>query len=73
MVHDLARPLCAAILQQSADAIIYANRDGKIQRWNSAAERMFGFTAKQALGQSLDIVIPEHPRTRHWAGYRMAV
>lgn len=73
MAHDLPGPLSAAILQQSADAIIYADRDGRIQLWNGAAERMFGFTAEQALGQSLDIVIPEHLRMRHWVGYRMAM
>jgi PAS domain S-box-containing protein len=73
MAHDLPGPLSAAILQQSADAIIYADRGGRIQLWNGAAERMFGFTAEQALGQRLDIVIPEHLRMRHWVGYRMAM
>jgi PAS domain S-box-containing protein len=73
MVHDPSGPLSVAILQQCADAIIYADREGRIQFWNGAAERMFGFTAEQALGQSLDIVIPEYLRMRHWAGYRMAM
>jgi PAS domain S-box-containing protein len=73
MVHDLPGPLCAAILQQGADAAIYADRDGRIQLWNGAAERIFGFTAEQAMGQSLDIIIPEHLRMRHWVGYRMAM
>jgi PAS domain S-box-containing protein len=47
MVNELSGPLCAAILQQGADAIIYADRDGRIQFWNGAAERI-GFTAEQA-------------------------
>lgn len=64
---------CAAIVQQCADAMIFADRDGRIQLWNDAAEHLFGFTAEQAVGQSLDIVIPEHLRARHWAGYRMAM
>lgn len=73
MAHDLPGPLCAAILQQGADAIIYADRNGRIQLWNGAAERIFGFTVDQAMGQSLDIVIPEHLRMRHWVGYRAAM
>ena len=65
--------LCAAIVQQCADAMIFADRDGRIRLWNDAAERLFGYAAEQAVGQSLDIVIPEHLRARHWAGYRMAM
>lgn len=65
--------LCAAIVLQCADALIFADREGRIQLWNEAAERLFGFTAEQAMGQSLDIVIPKHLRARHWAGYRMAM
>lgn len=61
--------LCSAILEQSADAIIYADREGIIRRWNLAAEQLFGFTAAQALGQSLDLIIPERLRARHWEGY----
>lgn len=57
----------------SSDALIFADREGRIQLWNEAAERLFGFTAEQAMGQSLDIVIPKHLRARHWAGYRMAM
>lgn len=62
-----------AILEQSADAIIYADREGKICLWNFAAERLFGFDAGQAVGQSLDLIIPEHLRARHWAGYHRAI
>lgn len=51
--------LCSAILEQSADAIIYADREGIIRLWNLSAERLFGFEAGQALGQSLDLIIPE--------------
>jgi len=54
--------LCAAIVQQCADAMIFADRDGRIRLWNDAAERLFGYAAEQAVGQSLDIVIPEHLR-----------
>jgi PAS domain S-box-containing protein len=54
----------------AADAIIASGADGKIVFWNRAAERMFGFTAQEALGQSLDLIIPERFRARHWEGYR---
>lgn len=73
MVDAIPSSLCTAILEQSADAVIFADRQGRIQLWNGAGERMFGFTAAQALGRSLDIVIPEHLRARHWAGYRLAM
>ena len=65
--------LCAAILEQCADAIIYADHTGCIQLWNAAAERLFGFQAAEVLGQSLDIMIPERLRGAHWAGYRAAM
>jgi PAS domain S-box-containing protein len=52
------------------NAIIAADMDGKIRLWNPAAERIFGFTAEDALGHSLDLIIPERLRTRHWEGYR---
>lgn len=59
-----------AFVQAAADAIIAAGADGKIIFWNPAATRLFGFTAEEALGQSLDLIIPERLRARHWEGYR---
>ena len=61
--------LCRQLVQESNDAIIYSDRGGVIRLWNSGAERMFGFTAEEAVGQSLDIFIPENQRPRHWDGY----
>ncbi len=58
------------IVDQTQDAIIFANRDGQIELWNSGAESIFGFSAEEATGQSLDLIIPEKLRTRHWEGYR---
>ena len=52
------------------DAIVYADAEGLIQVWNTGAERIFGFTVAEALGRSLDIIIPEGLRARHWEGYR---
>ena len=51
------------------DAVIVSDAAGDITFWNGAAERIFGFTAGDALGQSLDIIIPEKQRARHWQGY----
>jgi PAS domain S-box-containing protein len=59
-----------AFVQAAADAIIAAGADGKILYWNDAATRIFGFTATEALGQSLDLIIPARFRARHWNGYR---
>ncbi len=55
---------------EAPDAIIYADAVGLIQFWNKGAERLFGFTAAEAIGHSLDLIIPEGLRGRHWEGYR---
>jgi PAS domain S-box-containing protein len=52
------------------DAIVVCDPKGVITLWNPAAEYMFGFTEAEALGQSLDIIIPERLRQRHWEGYQ---
>ena len=57
------------IVAGSPDAILYAERDGIIRYWNAGAARIFGFAAAEALGQSLDIIIPERLRDRHWKGW----
>jgi PAS domain S-box-containing protein len=57
-------------IQTAGDAIIAAAPDGTIVFWNAAAERIFGYTATDALGQSLDLIIPERFRQRHWQGYQ---
>ena len=59
-----------AVLGTVADAIVFADRAGVIRFWNPGAERLFGFSAGEALGRSLDIIIPEPQRVRHWAGFR---
>lgn len=58
------------VVQAAGDAIIAADPEGKIILWNPAAERIFGFAGQEALGQSLDLIIPERFRARHWDGYR---
>jgi PAS domain S-box-containing protein len=57
------------LIDAIGDAIVISDASGAIILWNPAAERMFGFTQDEALGQSLDIIIPERLRGRHWAGY----
>ena len=66
-------PLSETILDQVADALIYADRLGYIARWNRASVAMFGFSSEEALGQSLDLIIPEHLRAPHWRGFEAAM
>jgi len=61
------------LVKQSPDAVVFADRDGIIRLWNAAAEVMFGHSAADAIGHSLDIIIPEEFRERHWTGYRRAL
>jgi PAS domain S-box-containing protein len=65
--------LDARILDDVADALISADRSGTITRWNRASAALFGFSAKEALGQSLDLIIPEHLREAHWKGFDAAL
>lgn len=65
--------LDARILEDVADALIYADRSGTILRWNGASTALFGFSAAEALGQSLDLIIPEHLRAAHWKGFDAAL
>jgi PAS domain S-box-containing protein len=51
------------------DAVIYADAQGRIRFWNEAASRIFGYRETEALDQSLDLIIPERLRDRHWQGY----
>lgn len=62
-----------AILGTVSDAILVTDWDGAIRFWNPGAERIFGFTAEEALGRSLDLIIPERLRKRHWDGYRRSM
>jgi PAS domain S-box-containing protein len=66
---DLAR----AMIDQAADAIIFADIHGVIQTWNSAAAATFGFETTEAVGQSLNLIIPQHLRPAHWAGFHRAI
>ena len=63
----------AVLLEQAPDAVIYCDLEGRIQLWNAAATAMFGHNAAQAVGQSLDLIIPARFRAAHWAGFHRAV
>lgn len=62
--------LLAGLVRELADAVIIADSDGRIVFWNAAATRLFGWSSAEAVGQTLDLIIPERLRDRHWAGYR---
>ena len=61
---------CERLAEAIGDAIVVSDANGTINLWNHAAERLFGFTHAEALGNSLDLIIPERFRERHWGGYR---
>ena len=55
--------------REAPDAVIYADTEGRIRFWNKSAERVFGFSESDAVGERLDLIIPEHLRKRHWDGF----
>jgi len=75
MTADAAECLNLAelLVEQSPDAIVFADTTGAIRVWNAAAQRVFGFTRQDALGKNLDIIIPERFREAHWRGFERAL
>lgn len=65
--------LAEFIIEQTNDALIFADIHGNIQRWNNAASQLFGFSKEEMLGQSLDAIIPERARKAHWRGFDIAI
>lgn len=61
--------ISARIVADTLDAVIYCDRSGTIRLWNTGAERIFGWTSEEAVGQNLDIIIPEKHRRVHWEGW----
>jgi PAS domain S-box-containing protein len=57
------------LIEGSPDAVLVSDRDGVTRSWNQAAARLFGFTADEAVGRSMDLIIPERLRGRHWGGW----
>ena len=62
--------LAHAAVTESAEAIVVSDPDGIIRLWNGGATRMFGYSAEEAVGRDLDLIIPEKLRARHTKGYR---
>ena len=58
------------LVDNAGDGIVLADRDGVIRLWNKGAEALFGYSQEEALGKSLDLIVPERFRERHWEGYR---
>jgi PAS domain S-box-containing protein len=61
--------LAARIVEGAADAVIFSDREGRILLWNRGAERIFGWSAEETVGKSMDLMIPERLRPRHWEGW----
>ncbi len=68
-----ASQLYEAVVRQGLEATIFADPDGIIRIWNARAEALFGYAASEALGRSLDLIIPPLLREAHWRGYRHAI
>ena len=66
-------PLGDALVEQAPDAFIFADAQGAIRLWNARAEQIFGYAASEALGESLNIIIPERLRAAHWRGFDAAL
>jgi PAS domain S-box-containing protein len=73
MTTEAAEVLAALLVEQAPDAVIFAGTDGVIQSWNASASAMFGFTEAEAIGQDLNIIIPEQFRDAHWKGFDRAL
>src|SRR5690349_7949604 len=65
--------LATLIVDQAPDAMIFAGPDGAIRLWNRAATTLFGYSSADAVGQSLDLIIPERFRESHWRGFERAL
>lgn len=63
----------AELIDRAPDAMVLVDRSGIIRLWNRRAEALFGYPAIEALGTSLDLIIPEPSRIAHWAAFRRAV
>lgn len=65
--------LYQAMVEQSGDAIIFIDRTGAVRAWNRGAENIFGYSAAEALANSLDVIIPKYLQKPHWEGFDRAM
>ena len=59
----------SAVVEAIGDALVVSDVEGKVIVWNAGAERLFGWSAREAIGQRMDMIVPERLRQRHWDGY----
>lgn len=71
--HRFDRSLLGHVVDAAPDGVVIVDREGTIRYWNQGAQRIFGFHPAQAIGSSLDVIIPERLRERHWEGFAAAV
>ena len=57
----------------SNPAVIFADPSGVIRHWSPGMTNLFGFSEAEALGATLDLIVPHDYRERHWIGYRAAM
>ena len=69
-MHLTLEQMAARVVAGASDAILFADREGVVRLWNRGAEEMFGWSAAEAVGKSMDLIIPERLRARHWEGWR---
>jgi PAS domain S-box-containing protein len=69
MPTEFPPALAARIVEATGDAVMYADREGVIRAWNRGAEALFGFPAEEVVGRSMECIIPERQRPRHWEGW----
>jgi len=73
MITETHADVYRRIVAQTTDAVIFADREGLIRIWNQGAESVFGFPAEEVMEKTLDVIIPEELRKRHWEGYSKAI
>lgn len=69
MLEKVPAEIYRQIVDEASDAILFSDREGIIRLWNRGCQSVLGYSASEAIGQSLDLIIPERLRSSHWQGY----
>jgi len=67
--RELLSQLLPQLIERAGEGVIIASSDGTILEWNAGAARIFGWTREQALGENIDMLVPDNQKDRHWEGY----
>ncbi len=70
---ELNQEFFQLLVEQAPDAIIFADREGTSRVWNASTAALFGYAPDEAIGRSLDLLVPEHLRRAHWGGFHQAI